>query len=327
MDCLALFTSGFKNVISVPNGANNNLQYLDDSIHLFDDKNIILAVDNDQKGFELRQELIRRLGAEKCRVTNFKDCKDANEFLIKYGGFDLSNAILKSERIPVDGIIDLDKNYDSIYSMYINGLKKGETIYDDKIDELISWETGRLAVWTGIPSHGKSEILDWFCVRLNLMAKWKVAYFSPENYPINYHFAKLASKLTGKKFDAYSLNNDEFKQAFDYIKNNFFFIYPEDNFKFENIMEKAKHLVKTSGIKILNIDPYNQIEHLKDRGESETEYISKILSELTTFAKKHNVLINLVAHPRKMDRDDKGMKYRFSTIPTPPKCLNFTFKI
>jgi hypothetical protein len=31
------------------------------------------------------KELIRRFGAEKCKIIDFGDCKDANDYLIKYG--------------------------------------------------------------------------------------------------------------------------------------------------------------------------------------------------------------------------------------------------
>ena len=85
MDVLALHEAGITNAISVPNGAtlnSNNLDYLDNCIDYFEDKEkIILAVDNDEPGIALQQELIRRLGAEVCFWQHFEDCKDANEYL------------------------------------------------------------------------------------------------------------------------------------------------------------------------------------------------------------------------------------------------------
>ena len=88
MDVLALHEAGIKNAISVPNGAtlnSNNLDYLDNCIDYFEDKEkIIIAVDNDPPGVALQTELVRRLGAEVCYLASFDDCKDANEYLIKY---------------------------------------------------------------------------------------------------------------------------------------------------------------------------------------------------------------------------------------------------
>jgi len=61
-------------------------------------------------------------------------------------------------------------------------------------------------------------------------------------------------------------------------------------------------LVKRHGIKQFIIDPYNKIEHKRDKSESETEYISRFLDSCVTFAKKYQVLVWIVAHPRKMNR-------------------------
>ena len=89
MDVLALYEAGIPNAISVPNGATlntNNLEYLDNCIDYFEDKEkIILAVDSDPPGQALQTELIRRLGAEVCFLADFQECKDANEYLIKEG--------------------------------------------------------------------------------------------------------------------------------------------------------------------------------------------------------------------------------------------------
>ena len=89
MDVLALHEAGIKNVISVPNGAtlnNNNLDYLDNCIDYFDDKQrVVLAVDADEPGQMLKQELVRRLGAEVCFLVDFNGQKDANDYLIEHG--------------------------------------------------------------------------------------------------------------------------------------------------------------------------------------------------------------------------------------------------
>lgn len=74
IDALSFIQCGFNNVISVPNGANKNLEYLDTYHELFDKvKRIYLATDQDTKGIELRDELARRLGADRCSLVNFKD--------------------------------------------------------------------------------------------------------------------------------------------------------------------------------------------------------------------------------------------------------------
>ncbi len=108
MDVLALHEAGVKNAISVPNGAtlsHNNLDYLDNCIDYFEDKTkIILAVDTDDPGLALRAELVRRLGAEVCFLADFEDCKDANEYLIKYGKDKLKQSVLQARPYPLENV-------------------------------------------------------------------------------------------------------------------------------------------------------------------------------------------------------------------------------
>lgn len=312
-DALAFIEAGLKNVVSVPNGASKNLTYLDKYIELFDEKKIIIAVDNDPRGFELKQELIRRFGDENCSTIDFRDCKDANEFLIKNDTIALNVLYENRIDVPVSGIVNLDNNYDSIYNLFLNGMQKGIEIGDD-LDKIVTWESGRLAIWTGIPSHGKSEVLDYVNVKMNIQNKWKIAYFSPENFPIEYHFSKIFSKISGKSFNSKFINKNEFEHVYNYIKDNFYFLMPEDNFTIDTILEKAKFLIRKKGIKVLIIDPYNKIEHKRTSGQSETEYISVLLDKLVNFARRNDILIHLVAHPTKMKKDIKNIKYEVPTL-------------
>jgi twinkle protein len=303
MDCLSYIQAGFENCISVPNGASGTaMEYLDNYIDLFDNKTIYLSVDNDLKGYELRNELLRRFGQERCKIIELEDCKDANEYIIKYGVNELRERFNGAKELPVSGIIDVADNYDDCYNLFINGLQKGKTIGISDVDDIITWELGRVAIVTGIPGHGKSEFVDYVAIKLCLQYGWKIGYFSPENYPFKYHFSKLSKKLVGKSFDAKYMSNADFDESYEYIKDNISFIYPEDDMSFENILSKATYLVKRHGIKQFIIDPYNKIEHRRDKSESETEYISRFLDSCVTFAKKYQVLFWIVAHPRKMNR-------------------------
>lgn len=183
IDCISFIQCGFENCISVPNGASaRNMEYLDNYFDLFEPiEKIYLATDNDIAGIGLREELIRRLGQERCYIVNFKDCKDANEYLCKKGGLALSSTIKEAIELPVEGIINLNSCYDEIYTLFVKGLEKGSIIELANFDALMTFELGRLAIVTGIPGHGKSEFVDFIATKLNILYGWKTAYFSPEN--------------------------------------------------------------------------------------------------------------------------------------------------
>lgn len=306
LDCLAIIHAGYKNCISVPNGAGN-FEFLDDSIHLFNDKKIIIAVDNDSKGILLRDELIRRLGSENCSVVNFKQYKDANDYLINCGGFELKEAIKNAKDIQIEGNISIDSFRPDLLDLFINGLVKGKITGLDEIDKYCSWETQRLAVVGGRPGSGKSEFINFLICLLNLLYGWKAAYFTPENLPLKFHYANLYEKYIGKKFSSGKSDQADFDTAYEYLKDNIFYILPESDLTIDKILINAKSLVKTKGIKILVIDAYNKLEYQVGNNQTETLYISQLLDKLIMFAKKHDVLIFLIAHPRKLEKN---------TIPT-----------
>lgn len=310
MDALSFIECGRTDVISVPNGANANLSYLDDYIEdYFDDKDVIyIASDTDTKGVELRDELMRRFGAERCRVLEYGEgCKDANEHLQKFGRESLLKCIADAPETKIEGVFTVSDFEQSLDALFENGMQKGVTIGHENFDRLLSFETKRLCVVTGIPGSGKSEFIDEIAERLNMRYGWRFAYFSPENAPLAYHASKLIEKFTGKHFDKQHLGYGEYKQVKEHLEQNFFFISPHNDFRLETILEKAKFLVRRKGIKVLVIDPYNRLENQQGGGRNETQYISETLDRLTNFAQMNDLLIILMAHPTKLPKNKDGV--------------------
>lgn len=309
MDALSFYECGRHDVVSVPNGANANLSYLDDYIEeYFDDKETIyIASDTDTKGVLLRDELLRRFGIERCRVLEYGDgCKDANEHLMKYGRESLLQCLAEAQEIKVEGVFTVSDFEESLDALFEHGWQKGVTIGHENFDRLCSFETKRLCIVTGIPGSGKSEFIDEIAERLNMRYGWRFAYFSPENAPLAYHASKLIEKFTGKRFSRESLTFGEYKQVKQHLEQDFFFIAPTDSYKIENILDKAKYLVRRRGIKALVIDPYNRLES-EQGSRSETQYISELLDKLTNFAQRNDILIILMAHPTKQPRNKDGV--------------------
>lgn len=307
MDALSFIECGRKDTISVPNGANANLSYLDDYIDdYFENKTTIyIASDTDTKGVLLRDELLRRFGVERCKIVEYGEgCKDANEHLQKFGRQSLLDCLKNAKEIKVEGVFCLKDFEDSLDALWTNGMQKGVTIGHENIDELISFETKRLCVVTGVPGSGKSEFIDEMTERLNIRYGWRFAYFSPENFPLAYHASKLIEKFTGKQFAQKSLPFNEYNHVKRHLDDDYYFISPDD-FKIDTILEKAKYLVRKRGIKALVIDPYNRLENEQGQ-QNETHYVSLLLDKLQTFAVRNDVLIILMVHPTKMTPDKNG---------------------
>jgi twinkle protein len=314
IDALSFIESGLNYVVSVPNGANTgSMSYIDNCFEYTTDKNkIYLAVDNDTAGIKLRTELLRRFGFERCLKVDFKDCKDANEYLIKYGPDELKQTIDQAKPFPVEGIITLNDYYAEFVELKNNGIHRGLTL-GTNLDFIIRWETGRLCTITGIPSHGKGVFVDFITCKFATKHDFKVCFFSPENFPVTLHFKSLAEMLTGKKLEEF--NDQEFENVCHFINNNFSFIKPDDsNYSLETILEKLRHEVFLHGTKVVVIDPWNRLEHQIPKGVSETNYISESLTKLSMFAQNNDVLVILVAHPTKMRKIKDTMLYEEPTL-------------
>lgn len=315
IDALSLIECGREDAISVPNGANANLSYLDDYLEeYFDDKDVIyIATDTDTKGVMLREELLRRFGPERCKVVEYGEgCKDANEHLVKYGKESLLQCLENATEPKIEGVFHIEDVEKPLDLLYRKGMQRGYTIGFENFDELCSFETKRLCILTGVPSSGKSAWLNFIAVRMNMLYDWKFAFFSPESMPIDYHVSTLIEIITGKKFGEQTLSWVEYEEAKRYANDNFFFIYPE-SYTMGNILDKARSLVRKKGIKALVIDPYNRVESEQDYRQSETQHISKVLDQLTNFAQQNDVLVFLMAHPTKMPKNPDG-KFQVPTL-------------
>jgi len=308
MDVLALHEAGITNAISVPNGATlgtNNLEYLDNCIDYFEDKSkIIIAVDSDAAGQALQTELVRRLGSETCYIATFDNCKDANEYLIKYGKEALSQRISRSKPVPLENVTTFKDIEDEVTDFVRNGFKPGFQVGLDNFDSIFSTYTGQFITVTGIPSSGKSDFVDQMVIGYNEKYGWKTAYASPENTPTYLHAHKLMRKTWQGMPGVEDIKTEKWNQVADHVNDNYFFIDME-RYTLESVLRKGAELVKRKGIKCLVIDPFNKVRSNDASGDVNV-YTLEYLSQIEIFAKKYDVLVMIVAHPTKMYKDSKG---------------------
>ncbi len=327
LDKLAIEVAGYTNVLSVPDGApppnaksyESKFSYIGNSeSYLKGLKKIILAVDSDGPGRKLEEELSRRLGPERCwRVTWPEGCKDANDTLIKSGEFKMIDLIELAKPVPVEGIFSIDDLSGDIDQLYQSGLSGGVSTGWPSLLWYYTVLPGEVTVITGIPSHGKSCWQTALMVNIAISKGWRFAIFSPENQPLQRHAAQIASLYVGKPFKLGPTNRmtkDELCKAKEWMQNHFTFILPpDDQLTVDAILSKAKVVVARFGIKGLVIDPWNEIDHSRSYGQSETEYISDCLTKIRRFARTYQVHVWIVAHPTKLFKEKNG-KY---PVPTP----------
>ena len=317
MDALAFRQVGANNAMSPPFGAAGDQEgwMQMHASKLAAIEHFFLAVDTDEAGDMLRQTLLDKWGYHRCSIITFDDQKDANDLLIAQGEEALIEAKIQHTTLIYNspGSTDMRSKLEEFMEYFKNGGMKGEKLGFAPIDEIVSWRTGTLALICGIPSHGKSGFLDFLMMLLNLQLDWKAAIYSPENFPDVHHASKFVSMLTGKQFNEEHMSDDECRTAFFKVCDQFIFITPTLT-KLSDILEAIALEVKHNGVKVAVIDPFNSIRIDRNSMGNETDMINVALDEIHRFARLHNILFFVVAHPRKMESlyadQQKGYTYR-----------------
>jgi twinkle protein len=306
IDALSFVEAGIYNVISVPNGfnlqGNINLDYLDNYLEYFDNKDkIYLCMDNDEAGEKGKEEFSRRLGAERCYIVKLDDCKDANEYLIKYGKEKLAEVLSQSKLAPMENIAVLNDVSAQLDDFWLNGLKKGMLSGKNLLDKIFSPDLGQYTLVTGVPQSGKSEFLDELVILYNLNGHGKVGFVSIENEPFVFHYDKIAQKIFGRRPNKNDIGTPELEAVKNHISTNFFHVKFDKRYYLEEVLAKFKELVKRKGCRIFVIDPYNKVR-LKKGIDSVTDFTNEYHTQLDTFVKETNCHLFIVAHPNKTEQ-------------------------
>lgn len=165
-------------------------------------------------------------------------------------------------------------------------------------------EYGRLSLWSGVTNHGKTTLMTQFAKECLKQHK-KIFYFSGEQSAgefKNYLYIGLCNKdqlefvqneHNDKIYD--TRPKKEVIEYFDNIYSNDLYIY--DNNMANNTvsnMLRTMHNALKKGVRIFFIDNFMQLDN-SERLEEQT----KITELFKRFAIDNNVIVNLVAHPRK----------------------------
>jgi twinkle protein len=314
-DTLAALSCGFPFSVSVPDGAppaveSTSPDKLDPAAEstgkyeflwvnrdrLKRIKRFIIAVDNDAPGQRLAAELVRRLGASRCLFVTYPEgCKDLNDVLMLHGAEAVSAVLNGAQHYPVKGVYTLSDYPDRpAIETYLTGWQT--------VDELYRVFAPSFTVITGLPGSGKSSWLTHLLVNLAETHGWKSAVFSPE-MPVVPHLRDKVRRIVGRSaIDR--MGGDRLANVDRWIGQNFIFIDhdtsgDDEDITLEWLMERAADAVLRYGIRILVIDPWNEVEHAKDQRESMTDYVNRSLRQLKKFGQRYSLAIFVIAHPTK----------------------------
>ena len=260
-------------------------------------KRFILAVDNDPPGKRLEAELLRRLSPARCLSVSYPvGCKDLSDVRVKLGAEAVARCLNAARPYPVQGLYRLTDYPDAGEpETFATGLPD--------LDEHLRLWLGELMVITGIPGHGKTCWVINLCISLAQLYGWTIAMASFEVPTVPALRQKL--RLAKTRVESSLWNREMVKDADRWIGDHFLFIDNDPSgdddveLTLEWLLERAADAVLRDGIRVLVIDPWNEVEHSKPHGESETEYHNRALRMIRRFATRYRVIAIVVAHPTK----------------------------
>jgi twinkle protein len=315
VDCASFVEAGVYNTISVPNGftlprkdgtSTIVLDFMEDFFAVFDKMDrIIIAVDNDTAGDEGKKELIRRLGAEKCYTVNFLDCKDANEFLLKYGKEKLKEVVTEAKPLPIKNVLSINDTWDKLNDFWRNGAQRGLTVGLREMDRACSFEMSQYTLLLSPPNSGKSDKIDDIFCRLNLTYGLKSAFCSVENDPV-FHQDKWFRRLYGHRPGVKEIGSSQLEYIRKYISENYYSVV--DTGDLTTTLSVFRQLYKRHGVKLFVIDPFNRIKVKGINRADVNAYTEEYHLELDKFVKETNSHLFLVLHPTKMYLEEKSTK-------------------
>lgn len=311
-DAMAVMQAGIPFAVSVPNGApaqvtadlDNAKRYEWVDRHANDlagVREFVIAADDDEAGHNLRTDLVAFLGADRCRFVNYPwPCKDLNEVLLEKGHEAVVECITLAKPFPVQGLYGIDDFPE-------RGEVRSYACGIPELDDMIRIVPGTLTVVTGYANMGKSTLMN-AVIGHQLVNHFGVcvASFETDVKPILVN-GLLASMLGCASAEI--TRHQNYKPAMDCLRDRLRIIsqtVDEDmEMDLDKFLELCRVAVVRHGVKMVVLDPWNELEHRRRRDETETDYIGRAIRALKRFAKQNDVAVVVVAHPTKPHEGSK----------------------
>jgi len=311
-DAMAVWQSGYKNVVSVPMGANNfkwvdyNWDWLQ-GIPEF----IVWADNDDGEGMAMANNIKMKL--TNVKIIQSENRKDANEVLFYDGVEKVVQLIQDAINLKPKGLVDLSEvSYKSESEKQYSGIETGFYEYDSYVED---WKLGEITVILGRNGEGKTTFISQIMAHL-LEKKVKTFLYSGEmsemkiqewlyrqivganeNYLISVK-GKYKTKLVPKPEVLIKIKQWHKNTLYLYDRNEKEVLGDLD--KFFEVMKVAS---KRFGVKLFVID--NLMAILEENADSLYSDQANFVQRCRFFVNDYDAHIVLLTHPNKEKKEIK----------------------
>jgi twinkle protein len=168
---------------------------------------------------------------------------------------------------------------------------------------------GEFMVITGLPSHGKSRFALELLCSMARTHKHRAVIASFEMRVTPYVRDVLREHYLHNPAKDFTLPDKI--EADKWIEDTFCFIDQDPREEAEEatiewLIDKAGDAVVRYGVDWFLLDPWNQVDHKRDRGQNESDYQGKAIAALKRFARSYDCGVLVVAHPTKDVKTPSG---------------------
>ena len=315
IDSLSVAEAGYENAVSVPTGKNGFswVPYCWDWLQKFE--TLIIFGDKENDSITLLDDMATRFHGlvKHVRMEDYKDCKDANEILCKYGVKQIKSCIENSVPVKVKEIKDILE----VKKVNVSDLEKFNTGIASLNKVLGGFYMGQVILITGERGRGKSTLTSQFGT-MALKAGYNTFFYSGEL--MDWYFRswidlQIAGSQNINKIRnsygtyEYSVNGNVYPLIEKWYGGRIK-IYDNSSVReddHEGILATIEKAITRYSCRVIFIDNLMTViedDIASDLNRQQTAFVK----QATKIAKKYNALIFLVAHPKK----NQSGKYDFS---------------
>lgn len=331
IDFISIVEAGYSNVVSIPSGAEdtNWIEFNFEFLENFD--TFILWYDNDNAGKKGLQKVISRIGEYKCKVVTptiehenkveeyFKSFNsslevrktDANNILLACGKKDILQLIEDAKEVPSKKLKYLmDCEVTSVANMekFSYGIQAMDKILYGNIFSCFT-------IYSGLSGGGKSSLTNTASLISPIECGYKVFSFSGElsegqfadwvvsNLAGYNHIIKIPPAATGG-LPYYQVTKQAEDAIRSYYRTKVVLFSDEDalDVSGDALIAGMEEAYKRYGCRVFNIDNLMCIDFENIDNEDKWTSQKKFIIKLMSFTTKYDACVNLVLHPKKMQK-------------------------